>query len=80
MKINGELYAQIEAGVSAMMAKYPESRSKYQERGLTPRRWRWDLFWAAQDAGYFVPGYADGVNDDHIDTTLRRITGTKVEW
>lgn len=61
-----------------------ERRDAYR-RGDYPRsertkdvnmRYRWDLVWAS-DKGHrtrlFDALYADGLNDDHIDTALRRI-------
>lgn len=49
----------------------------YQERGLTPKRWRWDAFWRLHRedrVGWFernaIYSY---LNDDHIDTALRSI-------
>jgi hypothetical protein len=38
-------------------------------------RQRWDAMWRAVDAGSFDVGefYKAGMNDDHIDTALRRV-------
>jgi hypothetical protein len=48
---------------------------EYRERGLTPKRYRWDMFWSIpqdrrQDwfADFQIYNY---LNDDHIDTALR---------
>jgi hypothetical protein len=43
-------------------------------------RQRWDAMWRAVDAGAFDVGafYTAGMNDDHIDTALRRIAAGKI--
>lgn len=51
------------------------------QHGLTAKRWRWDLFWRAKRVGYMPERFVEDnlysyVNDDHIDTALRRITAT----
>jgi hypothetical protein len=59
-----------------------ETREEYvNQHGLTDKRWRWDLLWRAKRVGYLpdrfiedtLYGYCD---DTHIDTALKRITGT----
>ena len=43
--------------------------TEYQDRGLSPMRFRWDAFWASKiGTGIF---YDSGMHDEHIDTTLR---------
>lgn len=71
-----------------VIAKYPTSHKDYQEKGLSDERWRWDLLEASRILllnehnchGRFeiveLPVY-DYLNDDHIDTALRKITNTK---
>lgn len=45
--------------------------SRYVARGLSATRFRWDMLHAS---GFDTrPLYAAGLNDDHIDTALRRI-------
>lgn len=51
------------------------------QHGLTAKRWRWDLLWRAKRVGYLPERFVEDnlynyVNDDHIDTALRRITAT----
>lgn len=59
-----------------------ETRAEYAEHGHTAKRWRWDLLWRAKRVGYLPNRFIEDqlysyINDDHIDTALRRITGTK---
>jgi hypothetical protein len=37
-------------------------------------RYRWDLLWSIRDTFklFIAPAYAEGCNDDHIDTALRK--------
>jgi hypothetical protein len=55
---------------------------EYEQHGLTPKRWRWDLPQRAERLGFLPERFVLDtlyayVNDDHIDTALRRITGTR---
>lgn len=60
-----------------------ETLEEYTEQhGLTAKRWRWDLLWRAKRVGFLPERFIEDqlysyVNDDHIDTALRRITGTR---
>jgi hypothetical protein len=58
-----------------------ETLEEYKNHGLTAKRWRWDLLWRAKRVGFLPDRFIEDqlyvyVNDDHIDTALRRITGT----
>lgn len=48
-----------------------ERRARYA--GLSDKRYRWDLLWAAKLADLVVGQIYKYANDDHIDTVLRRI-------
>lgn len=86
MKIRPEDYQQLRNAIQAVRAMYPEETVEAAEkRGWTAKRWRWQLVHVAQrlhllpyftssDDGFPLYSY---LNDDHIDTALRRITGTK---
>jgi hypothetical protein len=58
------------------------TREEYvNQHGLTDKRWRWDLLWRAKRVGYLPDRFIDDTlygycDDTHIDTALRRITGT----
>ena len=78
MRMIQDDYDALNTAIKAMIAKYPNSHDNYLAHGKTARRWRWDCFHAACDEGRIVSYrlYAY-LNDDHIDTALRQITGTK---
>ena len=81
MKMRSDDYAQLEQAVNRVLSELPEiSAIGYKSIGLSPMRFRWEALNVAIKLGYF-PRLSDSLytycNDDHIDTALRRITGTK---
>lgn len=79
MKINGSDYEYIKERVSKVIEDNPDAEDDYREGGLSPKRFRWDCFWAAKvkigdgvgtHGDIVIPG---GVDDAHIDTALRKI-------
>jgi hypothetical protein len=71
MKMSPEHYAQIEAAIHAKLDSIPNAWEHYKSRGLPPRRFRWDALHACSVSTGFL--YKAGLNDDHIDTALRKI-------
>lgn len=56
-----------------------QSLSVYKEMGLSEMRWRWDMVWMSDKEkrqAFFDEVYLT-MNDDHVDTALRYLTGTK---
>jgi hypothetical protein len=45
----------------------------YLARGLTEKRWRWDLLYAAGLSQWICDNLYPYANDEHIDTALRHI-------
>lgn len=84
MKIKPEHYDLLKGICDATLNQYPNARKEYQDQGLSEERFRWDILWRAlKDAGIRI-GHAhnddelplyDYLNDDHIDTALRKIVG-----
>lgn len=54
-------------------------KTQYSNNGLSDKRLRWDMFWGACAAHRNETGehlgdlYCKGLNDNHIDTALKRI-------
>ena len=75
MKISGEDYQRLEAAIQDVLVKNRSTLAgvwdRYQYNGLSHERMRWDLFHAAKLGNAL---YNAGLNDNHIDTALRRIT------
>ncbi len=80
MKMQSEHYEQLEQAVQRVQSENPtETVQSYLGRNFSILQFRWDLLYAAVDKGYvnfdFDALYAY-LDDSHIDTALRRITGT----
>jgi hypothetical protein len=76
MKITAQHYNCLENAITPIMQKTP--LANYLEKGLTEKRWRWDLLWnwdrEARTA--WVEEVYTYCDDTHIDTALRKITRT----
>ena len=65
MKMDPTTFAQLRAAIAGPMGKI------MADGEVSPERARWDALWASGfDA---APLYLAGLNDDHIDTALRKI-------
>lgn len=77
MKMTPEHYAKLEAGCKAVIAAHPDIAATYAKAGLTPKRRNWDILDAATIDGVtgsqWVCSLYSYLNDDHVDTALRRI-------
>lgn len=83
MKITPEDYAVLEDAIKRTVVRTGLSLDNYTSLGLTAKRYRWDML---EKSGIRI---GDGINIDgdvniyayanknHIDTALRKITGTK---
>lgn len=76
MKISKEHFVQLKNAVESSPV-YPDLMD-YRARGLSDMRYRWDCVWSVSASlrEWFGQVY-QYANDEHIDTALRRITGTK---
>ena len=80
MKITTEHYDTLSSAIMQAQQGY-HTLGEYQAQNLTPMRWRWDLLWRAQRRALIPDGFLMNtlykyLNDNHIDTALRRITAT----
>jgi hypothetical protein len=50
---------------------------EYKTNGLSEKRWRWDLTYRAGLTKWICDNIYPYANDEHLDTALRHITGTK---
>ena len=77
MKITKTHYEELRA----LIEKSPVFRrhSDYRALDLSDMRWRWDCLWSTEKTKRheLVKRIYVYANDTHIDTALRRITGTK---
>ncbi len=76
MKMTQKDYTALEIAVTDAMSRMP-SKAAYQKCNLSPTRYRWDAMWASK---FKPPPLSAYLHDDHIDTALRKITGTTASW
>lgn len=71
MKIQASHYEHLAAAVTPLDT--PERRAAYVAAGASSTRYRWDLTYAASLTPWICSTLYPYLNDDHIDTALRRI-------
>ena len=89
MKIKQNHYDTMEMHINRVIADNPHLLSDYEKAGLSGKRYRWDMLRRAQfpaicgQHAYNVNGITwicdnlySYLDDSHIDTALRKITGT----
>lgn len=75
MKISKEHYEYLESAILPLMEEIP--LSLYVEKGLSEKRYRWDLSYMANLTNWICDNIYPYADDSHLDTALRKITGTK---
>lgn len=83
MKINKEDYARLETLVNATLEKNPTAKAAYIAKGLSRTRFCWDTWHVTIDRVMrekvedylWMRGLHDRLNDSHIETALKAITG-----
>ena len=74
MKMSAELFAQLQRAMQAQEKQSPTAVA-HLKATVSPMRYRWDRLWALPDGPSLVMKfYKEGLNDNHIDTALRRAT------
>lgn len=71
MKMLKEHYEELAKVVKAQDT--PENRKEYKRRQLSNMRYRWDCLWRAKQERFMTETLYQYLNDDHIDTALRKI-------
>jgi hypothetical protein len=66
-------FEELKAKVLEAERDNPKMRAEYKVLKLSAMRYRWDLLWIS---GVKTTKYYDYLNDDHIDTALRKIVGS----
>ncbi len=83
MKITPEDYADLKESCDLRISRlsdyptYVAAVMAYSIDGLSPERFRWDLFHSAVGGTHLFHRLYRYLNDAQIDTALRRITGTR---
>ncbi|MCK5608937.1 hypothetical protein KAR91_44095 [Candidatus Pacearchaeota archaeon] len=74
MKITIDDYSKLEDLINQTIEAFPGIKESYQDRQLSDERLRWDLLHLSR---FNTNALYEYLNDDHIDTALRKITNTK---
>lgn len=70
MKMRDSDFSRLKRLIDGVISANPNMKREYMELGLTSKRYRWDLLWLSR---FEVVELYDYLNDDHIDTALRKI-------
>lgn len=81
MKMNRDHYEELEVAIKKVIEQNSGMMGAYEEQGLSMKRYRWDLLWIAARSGLIqlsecCDKWYKYLNDEHIDTALRKITNT----
>ncbi len=81
MKITPEHYSYILSEIDALLdinsTTLNAVKAGYVEQGLTMKRMRWDLLYAAKLSKWISDNVYPYADDSHIDTALRKMTATQ---
>jgi len=81
MKITTEHYSYLLSEIDTLLDIHnldvETVKKDYEQKGLSMQRMRWDLVYHAKLTKWICDNLYSYLNDNHIDTALRRITNTK---
>lgn len=75
MKMIDDHFKTLADAITPLIDKYP--CAKHTAAGMSEKRWRWDLLYVAKLTPFVCNELYPYLNDTHIDTALRKITGTR---
>ena len=73
MKIKPEHFEKLKTDCLQVMHDNPDAKEEYKVAGLSEKRFRWDLLYAAKLSPWICDNLYSYLNDEHIDTALRKI-------
>ena len=73
MKMTSSDFAELKRVILETVDEHPGMKAEYTKKGLSPMRYRWDIMYLSK---VDIPKYYHYLNDDHIDTALRKILGS----
>lgn len=71
------LRKRIESWLKAKGVLLDELKERYKTAGYSMKRMRWDLVYGSDQMRFVVDELYKYLDDEHIDTALRKITKTK---
>ncbi len=80
MKMTAEHFATLKEACHKVLTENPNAQDTYHQHGLTPKRFRWDVLYAAKindesSSRWICDNLYSYLNDTHIDTALKTIVG-----
>lgn len=73
MKIEQAHFDRLQDAVQTALKTFPYTLDEYLKAGNSAKRYRWDVLWHAQQTRFVCNTLYKYLNDDHIDTALRKI-------
>jgi len=78
MKMKQEHFKVLETRIKKILKRKGEFMYReYQELGYSDTRYNWDLLWESGMSGFMTNQLYPYLDDDHINTALKRITGKR---
>ena len=73
MKIKPEHYNELNSRIQDALKTFPNTLDDYLKAGNSAKRYRWDVLWHAKQTEFVCNTLYKYMDDDHIDTALRKI-------
>ena len=74
MRMSTDSFDRLSNALRPLLDTHPTAIQEYHEAGHSMQRFRWAVLYASK---YDIRAlYDEGLNDNHIDTALRKITKT----
>lgn len=73
MKMTQEHFDALEDAIHRALETFPETLDAYLKAGQSAKRYRWDVLWHAKQTEFVCRTLYQYLNDEHIDTALRKI-------
>ena len=75
MKISKEHFDYLTSKIQEVIAENPTMYDNYMKEKFSHMRYNWDLLWMADLTNFTTNDLYEYLNDTHIDTALKAITG-----
>jgi len=77
MKMKKEHYEAISEAMAGCLRDIEKIKLRYEYGQLSMKRMRWDIMYHTVSSQWVCKNLYPYLNDDHIDTALRKLTNTK---
>lgn len=73
MKMTQEHFEFLKDALDTALLSFPETLDAYLKAGQSAKRYRWDVLWHARQTDFVCNTLYKYLDDEHIDTALRKI-------